>query len=58
MLLVNRHNGILNVSIPGTSGGQLDYVDASTGSQAPGSIRLTSDHLAVQSFSVAVLTLP
>jgi len=58
MLLVNRHNGILNVSIPGASGGQLEYVDVTTGSQAAGSIRLTSDDLTVQSFSVAVLTLP
>jgi hypothetical protein len=58
LLLVNRHNGNLDVSIPGASGGQLDYVDVSTGSQGPGSIRLTSDNLTVHGFSVAVLTLP
>lgn len=58
LLLVNRHNGNFDVSISGASGGQLDYVDVSTGSQAPGSIRLTSDNLTVHGFSVAVLTLP
>jgi hypothetical protein len=58
VLLVNRHNGNFDVSIPGTSGGQMDYVDVSTGSRVPGSMRLTSDNLTVHGFSVAVLTLP
>jgi hypothetical protein len=58
MLLVNRQNGDFDVSVPGASGGQLDYVDVTSGSQAPGSIRLTSGNLTVHGFSVAVLALP
>ena len=58
VLLVNRKNEDFDVSVPGASGGQLDYVDVTSGSQAPVSVRMTSDNLTVHGFSVAVLTLP
>jgi Glycosyl hydrolases family 39 len=58
VLVVNRHNGDFDVSVSGASGGLLDYVDVTSGSQAPGSIRLASENLTVRGFSVAVVTLP
>ena len=58
VLLVNRHNGDFDVSVPGATGGRLDYVDVTSTSQAPGSIQLTSGNLTLHGFSVAVLALP
>jgi len=58
MLLVNKHNGNFELTIAGASGGQLDYVDVTTGFQPPTSIKVTSDDLTLHGFSVAVLILP
>jgi hypothetical protein len=58
MLLVNKHNGNFDLTIAGASGGQLDYVDVTTGFQPPSSAKLTSDNLTLHGFSVAVLVLP
>jgi hypothetical protein len=58
MLLVNKHDGNFDLTIAGASGGQLDYVDVTTGFQPPTSTKLTSDNLTLYSFSVAVLILP
>src|ERR1700687_992700 len=55
MLLVNKHNGNLELTIAGASGGQLEYVDVTTGFQPPTSIKVTSDDLTLHGFSVAVL---
>ena len=55
MLLMNKHNGNFDLSIAGASGGQLEYVDITTGFQPPTSTKLTSDNLTLRSFSVAVL---
>ncbi len=58
ILLVNKHNGNLDISVPGAAGAQLDYVDPTTGTQPPASTRLSSDRLTLRGFSVAVVTLP
>ena len=58
MLLVNKHNGNFHLTIAGASGGQLDYVDVTTGFQPPTSTKVTSDNLTLHGFSVAVLILP
>jgi hypothetical protein len=58
ILLVNKHDGNFDLTIAGASGGQLDYVDVTTGFQPPTSTRLTSDNLTLHGFSVAVLILP
>jgi len=58
LLFVNRKNEDFDVLVPGASNGQLDSVDVTTGSQAPASVRLTSNSLTLHGFSVAVLTLP
>jgi hypothetical protein len=58
MLLVNKRDRNFHLSILGASGGQLDYVDVTTGLQPPSTAKLTSDNLTLHGFSVAVLTLP
>ncbi len=58
MLLVNKRDRNFDLSVPGAAGGQLDYVDVTTGFQPPASAKLSSDGLTLRGFSVAVLTLP
>ncbi len=58
MLLVNKRDRNLDVSIAGAAGGHLDYVDVTTGFQPPASAKLASDKLMIHGFSVGVLTFP
>jgi hypothetical protein len=58
VLLVNKRDRAFDVSIPGASGGRVDYVDQSTGFQPPASSKLTADSLKLTGYSVAVVTLP
>ena len=58
MLLVNKRDRDLDVSIPGAAGGTLERADVTTGFQPPAPIKLTSDKLTLHGFSVAVITLP
>ena len=58
MLVVNKRDRDFDLSIPGAAGGQLDYVDVTTGFQPPASAKLGSDSLTLHGLSVAVLTLP
>lgn len=58
VLLINRRNRPFDVSVPGANGGQLDYVDQSTGFRPPASTNLNSDVVKVFGYSVAVVTLP
>jgi hypothetical protein len=58
ILLVNKRDRDFNLSIPGAAGGQLDYVDVTTGFEPPTSAKLGSDSVTLHGFSVAVLTLP
>jgi hypothetical protein len=58
ILLVNKRDRDFVLSIPGAAGGQLDYVDVTTGFQPPVSAKLASDSVTLHGFSVAVLTLP
>jgi hypothetical protein len=58
VLLVNRHDGNFDISIPGAAAGQDDYVDVTTGFGPPASSKLGSDTLTLRAFSVAVVTLP
>ena len=58
ILLVNKHDGNFDLTIAGVSGGQLDYVDVTTGFRPPTSTKLTSDNLTLHGFSVAALILP
>ncbi len=58
VLLVNKRDRSFDLTIPGAAGGQLDYVDVTTGFQPPASAKLGSDSLTLHGFSVAVLSLP
>jgi hypothetical protein len=56
LLLLNRRNKNFDLSVRGAAGGQLDFVDVSTGFHPPASAKLSSDNLTLHGFSVAVLT--
>src|SRR6266576_1297551 len=58
MLLVNKRDRNLDLSIAGAAGGRFDYVDVTTGFQPPASTKLASDKLMIHGFSVGVLTFP
>ena len=58
VLLVNKRARTFEVAIAGASGGQLDYVDQTTGFELPASAKLTADNVSLGGFSVAVVTLP
>src|SRR5713226_4160097 len=58
MLLVNKRDRNLDVSIAGAAGSRFDYVDVTTGFQPPASAKLASDKLMIHGFSVGVLTFP
>jgi hypothetical protein len=58
VLLVNKRNRPFDVTVTGASGGQLDYVDQTTGFQPPATTKLTADSVKLAGYSVAVVTLP
>jgi hypothetical protein len=58
MLLVNKRDRNLDLSIAGAAGGHFDYVDVTTGFLPPASTKLASDKLMIHGFSVGVLTFP
>ncbi len=58
ILLVNKHDSDVSVSLPGASQGQQVYVDQTTALQPPGSITLTSDNVLLRGFSTSAVTLP
>jgi hypothetical protein len=58
MLLVNKRDRKLDVAVTGASGGQLDYVDQTTGFQPPAMTKLGGETVSLGGYSVAVVTLP
>jgi hypothetical protein len=58
VLLVNKRNRRFEVSIPGATGGQVDYVDQTTAFHPPASVKLTSDTVTLNGYAVAVVTVP
>ena len=58
LLLINKRNRTLEISIPGISNSQEQYVDVTTGLHPPPSIKLDSDIIKLAGFGVAVVTLP
>ena len=58
LLLVNKRNRPFDVSVTGSAGGQIEYVDQTTAFQPPAKIALSSDTMKLEGFSVAVITLP
>jgi len=58
VLLVNKRDRELGVTIPGATGGQIEVVDPSTAFHPPASSKLLSDSVTVKGLGVAVVTLP
>jgi hypothetical protein len=58
LLLVNKRNRDLALSVPDSANGQLAFVDVTTGSQPPATQNLASNGFTLHGFSVAVVTLP
>jgi len=58
LLLVNKRDRSMKVSIPGASGGEQIYADQTTGFQPPAKTKLNSDEITLNGYSVAAVTLP
>ncbi len=58
LLLVNKRDRSFEISIPGASGGQIEYVDQNTALQPPASAKLSGDKITLNGFGVAAVTLP
>jgi hypothetical protein len=58
VLIVNKSEHSQDVQLLGASGGQMEYIDETTGSGPPKKTPVTSNKITVHGFSVAALTLP
>jgi hypothetical protein len=58
VLMVNKRNRAFTVSVTGAAGGQMDFVDQTTGFHPPASAKLASDVAQLGGFSVSVITFP
>jgi hypothetical protein len=58
LLLVNKRERDLMVTLPGAGGGRVDFVDATTKFDPPGSQKLDGDVVPLRALAVAVVTLP
>jgi len=58
ILVVNERYSNSEISLPGVRGGREEYVDQTTGSQPPASVRFDGGKLVLSGYRVAVLTLP
>jgi len=58
ILLINKRDRKYDVTVPGANGGQLEYVDQTTGFKPPATLKLNNETLSIAGYSVAVLTMP
>jgi len=58
LLLVNRRDRAASLAVSGAAGGEVEYVDQTTGFGPAGSLRLQSDTVTLDGLAVAVVTLP
>ena len=58
LLLVNKRDRTIEVTVPGASGGREDFVDQTTASGPPASRRLDGEKISLGGYAVAVVTLP
>ncbi|HXK11001.1 MAG TPA: glycosyl hydrolase family 39 [Vicinamibacteria bacterium] len=58
LLLVNTRDRVASVVVAGASGGEVEYVDQTTGFGPAASARLEGDNVALNGLAVAVVTLP
>ena len=58
LLLINKRDRPLDLTIPGAKGGKLERVDQSTGSQPPSVSDLQSEKILLQGLSVSIVNFP
>jgi len=58
VLLVNKRDRTFDVSVAGSAGGQVNYVDQTTAFNSPASTKLNTDIVKLAGYSVAVVALP
>ena len=58
VLLVSKRDRPFELSVPGASGGEIQFVDQGTALKPPASAKLDSDVVKLTGFEVAVVTLP
>ncbi|PYT74578.1 MAG: glycosyl hydrolase family 39, partial [Acidobacteria bacterium] len=58
VLLVNKRDRTFDMAIPGATGGQIEYVDQTTGFQPPSTAKLGAELTKLNGYSVAVVTFP
>ena len=58
ILLVNKRDRAMKVNIPGASSGEQTYADQTTGSKPPAIMKLSSDVVTLNGYSVSAVTLP
>jgi hypothetical protein len=58
LLLINKRNRPVVVSIPSAAGAQVDFVDQTTGVNPAGSAKLPGEQTGLSAFAVAVVSLP
>jgi len=58
LLLVNKRNRDISISVRGAAGGQQESVDVTTAFQPPSKSKLNSDDLTLRGFAVSLITFP
>jgi len=58
VLLVNKRDRTFDVSVAGSAGGQVNYVDQTTAFNPPATAKLNTDIVKLAGYSVAVVALP
>ncbi len=58
LLLVNKRDRAFPLTVPGAAGGELSWVDQTTGFQPPSSRRLQTDRIELRGLGVAVVKMP
>ena len=58
LLLVNKRDRTIDVSVPGAAGGRQDVVDQTTGSGPAASRKLDGETVSLGGYAVAVVTMP
>ena len=57
VLLINKRDRQVEMTIPGAANGDMQYVDVTTGFRPPAWIQLNSDQVTLNNFAVVVVTL-
>jgi len=58
ILLINKRDRPFEITVPGATGAQEDYIDQTTNFDPAASVKLTSEKITLNGLGVAVVTLP